>query len=172
MFIRVICILVFCLNCLTVTAQPPRLELTPGGFEPVTVQIPATSAEKLIELSKNWAAETNKRRRGYDITNVTANTVTISAYKRNAFYYRNRGESFDFRIRYEMALTFDNTSYTLAFKVVDIYAKDDNVQKTGLSNYFTSDGKLKEGFEEVEPSLETSVNDLVNSHYNFLLNFR
>lgn len=172
MLIRVACTLLFCLSCFISTAQPPRLELTPGGFEPVTVQIPATPAEKLIELSKNWAAETNKRRRGYDITNVTANTVTVSAYKRNAFYYRNRGESYDFRIRYDMAFTFNNDSYAVAFRVVDIYAKDDNVQKTGLGNYFTSDGRLKEGFEEVEPSLEATVNSLVNSHYNFLINFR
>lgn len=165
----VIAISFFIIGSLAV-AQP-NMVLDPNGFAPAMVQIPAVPNEKLIEVTKNWAAEYNRKEGGFDITGVTANSVTVSAYKKNAFFYRNRGEAFDHKIKYEMKLDFANGSYTITFIIKEIYANDVAIKGT-LSGYFASDGSLKEGFDDVKPSLEATVNGIVRSHYNFIINYR
>jgi hypothetical protein len=149
------------------------LELEPSGFPPVTVTIPSTLNEKLVDLTRAWAQEYNRRNdRGYDFLDVTDNSITVSSYKKNAFFYRDRGQSFNLSINYTMQLTFSESSYTLAFTVTDIFADNDKLLEYHIPDYFTSEGKLKEGYDELDTSLEKNVNDIARSHYNFLINFR
>lgn len=152
-------------------AQPPVIELQPYGFDPIVVTIPDTSNEKLIELSKNWALNYNSEE-GADVTEITQNSMVITALKRNAFYYRNDGVPYDHMIQYTMKLVFSQNSYRLVLTVDDIYNNDDKLIKYKIPDYFNSDGDLKEGYEQIRPSLETTVNNMVKSHYNFLINFR
>lgn len=151
----------------------PSLELTPAGFEPVEVTISALPNEKLIELTKSWAAELNRRLKSrYDITDVTENSLTITGYKKNAFLIRNKGETFDYAIGYTMKLSFSRNSYTLRFIVNDIYTDQDRLVQYKIPDYFNSAGELKDGYDELKPTLEKTVNDLALSHYNFIMNFR
>ncbi|ALM48365.1 hypothetical protein AMR72_05285 [Flavobacterium psychrophilum] len=163
--------LLFILFGLSVYAQP-KLELTPRGFDPVEVTIPSIPPEKFIELSKSWTTEYNRRLKGADVTNVTDSSLTISAFKKNAFFFRNRGEMFEYTINYSMKITFSNQSYTLQFIVNDIYTDDDTLVKYKLPDYFNSSGELKEGYADLKPSLERTVNSIVASHYNFIANFK
>ena len=160
-----LCFLVFAFA----NAQPPAMELHPHGFDPIVVTIPTTDNDKLIALSKEWAIKYNPE--GADVSKVTGNSMVITALKRNAFYYRNDGVPYDHMIQYTLKLVFSQNSYTLVFSVDDIY-HDDVLLEYKIPDYFTSEGDLKEGYEEIEPSLETTVNNLVKSHYNFLINFR
>lgn len=156
----------------TALAQPPKMELKPYGFDPIDVALPDTPNDKLIEVTKAWAYEFNKREQQVDITDVTANSMTVSAYKRNGFYYRSRGEAHEHKIRYTMKIAFYGSRYTLAFTVEDIYADGDALIDYKLPDYFTSAGNLKEGYTDLRESLERTVNDIVTSHYNFMINFR
>ena len=151
-------------------AQPPQVELSRTGFPAVDVSIPNTPNEKLVDLTKNWALETYKRG-NFDVTDVTDNTVTISAVERRAFFYRNKGEGFDHDIRFDMKFTFSDNRYTVNFTVRQIFADGVRIEYA-VPDYFTSDGKLKEDYDEVKPSLEATVNKILRSHYNFILNFR
>jgi len=153
-------------------AQPPVMELTPHGFDPVEVAIPTTSNEKLIELSKAWAASVNNKLKGYDASNVTSNSMVISAFRRNAFFIRNNGESFNYNITYSIKLSFHGNYYTLHFVVDDIYTDDDTLIKYKIPDYFDTDGDIKEGYENMKPSLERSANDLIQSYHNYIVNYR
>ena len=166
-FLTLLC----CFIAIVAKAQP-QLELTTGTFAPVEVTIPSTPNEKLIETSKSWANEFNKRQKGADVSDITANSMTISAYKKNAFFIRNKGETFQYAIQYTIKLKFNVNSYTLQFNVTDIYTDQDRLVEYKLPNYYTSDGEFKDGYSTIKPSLERTVNDIVTSHYNFLLNFR
>ncbi len=150
-----------------------NLELTPQGFEAVQVEIPATSNEKLIETSKAWAASYNRRnRKGYDVYDVQQNAMSISALKKNGFFIRNKGETFGYTIRYNIKLVFYGDYYTLQFIVTDIYTDDDTLVKYKLPDYFTSSGELKDGYENLKPSLEKTVNEIVTSYHDYIINFR
>ncbi|MFD2603271.1 hypothetical protein [Flavobacterium suzhouense] len=166
----------FCLLCFFIIftghAQAPVLELTPKGFDAVEGTIPTTANEKLIELSKMWAAETNLRIKGYDASNVTSNSMVISAFKKNAFFLRNKGETFNYNIAYSMKLSFHGNYYSLHFVVNDIYTANDVIVKYKLPDYFDNDGDLKDGYDTLKPSLERSVNEIVRSYHNFLVNYR
>jgi hypothetical protein len=163
----------FCFLMSSLAWCQPQMELTPQGFEPVEVSIPATTSLKLIDVSKAWAQDYNRRENNtYDITNVTDNSVTISAFKRNAFFYRDRGDTFEQKIRYTIKLTFYNNRYELAFTVNDIYTDGNVLVKYKIPDYFTSEGKLKDGYDGLTGSLEKTVNEIVTSHYNFILNYR
>lgn len=156
---------------LSLHAQP-TLELNPRGFDAVEATIPSAPAEKLIDLSKSWASEFNRKEKGADITGVTTSGLIITAFKKNAFFFRNKGEMFEYTIRYSMKITFTNGSYSLQFTVNDIYADDDTLVKYKLPDYFLPSGELKEGYADLKPSLERTVNGIVASHYNFIANFR
>lgn len=153
-----------------VMAAQPKMELQPYGFDPVEIDAPSMNSEKFIELTQNWAMEYNRREGRYDVTGVSNNTITVSAYKKKAFFYRNLGEAFEHKIRYSIDFSFNGSTYTLAFKVIDIYSND-KLLEYKIPDYFTSDGKFKDGYAEIEQSLESSVNDIIRSHYNFLVNF-
>ena len=158
--------------CTTIKAQPPLMELHSNGFDPVEVSIPSIPVELFIKATDTWAYEYNRLKSPVDVTNVTANTITISAYKKNAFYYRNRGEAFFYKIHYTMTITFHVNSYTLDFKVGDIYTDGDVLVEYKLPDYFTSSGKLKDGYNMLDESLQKTVNDIVNSHYNFIIKYQ
>ena len=144
----------------------PKLEMTPTGFAPIELQTPNLTTEKLIEKSRAWAAYYNKN--GFDVFNVTENSLAISALNENAYFYRNIGVPYYYNIRYNMTIVFkDNNTYTLSFEVKEIYAKEVLV-KTTIADFFTPDGKLKEDFKEVKPSLEKTVNRIVKSYTRYL----
>ncbi len=165
---------VFGIVCFFITtfalAQPPQMELSRSGFPKVDVSIPATKNEKLIELSKSWALETYKRG-GYDVTDVTENSMTISAIEKRAFYYRNKGEGYDHDINFDMKLTFYGNRYSVQLFVKQIFADGVKIEYT-IPDYFTSDGSLKEGYADVKPSLEATANTILKSYYNYITNFR
>ena len=163
------------ISCIA-SAQPPKMELGAGGFDPIDVSIPATKPEKLVSLTKTWALERQRRRidqdKGYDFTDVTDNTITVTGFKKNAFYYTNLGEQFEHRIQYTMKFTFYENRYTLLFTVTQIYTDNNTPVQSSLTDYFKSDGTLKEGYTNLDISLETTVNAIVQSHYEALMNFR
>ncbi|MCW4467512.1 hypothetical protein OGH69_00900 [Flavobacterium sp. MFBS3-15] len=164
--------LVFLFLSVSALAQPPKMELEPYGFDPIEVSIPATPNDKLIEITTAWAQEFNRKESGADVTEVTTNSLTISAYKRNGFFYRDRGETHSHRIHYSMKITFYENRYTVAFATDDIYSDGDKLITYKIPDYFTPEGKLKDGYTDLKPSLERTVNDIVTSHYNFIINFR
>lgn len=155
-----------------VNAQPPALELTPQGFDAIEVNIPTTPNDKLIELSRAWAANLSRNNKSYDVSNVTGNSMVITAYRKNAFFIRNKGESFNYAITYSMKLSFHENYYTMHFIIDDIYTEQDVLVKNKIPDYFTSDGDIKDDYKDMEPSLERTVNDLTLSYHNFIVNYR
>ena len=143
------------------------LEMMPRGFAPISMSAPNKPLEKLIESATAWAPYYNKK--GYDIYDVSANSITIDAWKDNAYFYRNLGERYDYNIKYSLKVVFNSDrTYTLTFAVKDIYAKEVLV-KTTVADFFTPEGKLKEDFLDVKPSLENTANKIVKSFAEFLV---
>ncbi|MGV3461051.1 MAG: hypothetical protein ACO1N9_11435 [Flavobacterium sp.] len=162
-------ILILLITC-TLQAQPPGLVLTPGGFEPVKITVPQMPNEKLVDLTREWAMEAN-RNYDVDVTEVTDNSLTVTSFRNNGFIYRSKGETYQHRIKYQMKFSFSGTFYTVTFSVPEIY-NDDILLKYTLPDYFDSKGNLKEGYTELKPSIENTVNTLVESHYNFIVNYK
>lgn len=144
-----------------------KVEVTQNGIEPnsYTEKIPTMTDERFIELSQIWAPEFS--RGNSNITEVTANSLTIDAFRDNAFLYRNKGETFLHNIKYQLKVTKNGDSYTASFKILEIYARKVLLKST-ITDYFLPNGNLKEGFEEVKPSLERSLNIILNSYDRYL----
>lgn len=150
----------------TFLAAQPKMEMTPNGFAPVEFKTPNRPAEKLIETIKAWAPFYNKR--GYDVYDVTENSISVDAMRENAYFYRHLGERYDYNIKYGVKITFnDNKTYTVVFSVKEVYAKHALTQTT-IADFYTPDGKLKEGFDDVKPSLENTAGKIVRSLTDFI----
>ncbi len=157
-------IILFC--CTSISLAQTQLELTPQGFAPITLPTPNKPNELLIQYAKGWAESYNKK--GADIYDVTPNSLSIDALKSNAYFYRNLGETFQYTIRYTLKVNFlPENKYTLSFSVKEIYDKQRLVETT-IADFFTPDGKLKEDFEEVKPSLEKTANNIVSSFSSYI----
>ena len=151
---------------IVVSSAQTKLELTPKGFAPLEIETPNQPINKLIEQSKVWAPHYNIN--GADVFDVTANSLTIEARYENAYYNYNLAVKYNFDIKYSLKVVFgEDQKYTLTFIVKEIYI--DNVPiKTTVANFFTSEGKLKDDFKDAKPSLEITVNKIINSYINFL----
>ena len=82
----------------TASLQQTKPELTPQGFLPLEMKTPNMPLDQLIEASKAWAPYYNKN--GYDISDVTENSLTIEARVENAYYYYNVGVKYNCDIKY------------------------------------------------------------------------
>jgi hypothetical protein len=152
--------------------QPPAAEVSRNGIAPITTSIPTLLPERFISITKSWAQAFTRPKGGYDASNVSSNTITISAFEKNGFSYQNTGERIDNKIRYSLVITFTPNSYTVQFVVDDIYG-DNNIALTyKLADYYKPDGSLKDGYEGLETSLEATINDIVQSHYSYIVNYK
>lgn len=152
----------------TFSLAQTQMEMTPKGFAPVTFATPDKPIEKLIEVTKAWAPYYNKK--GYDITEVTTHSVTIDALREYACFYYNRGDRFDYNIRYALRIVFnDNKTCTVSFSANEFYAKQ-TLTETTVADFFLPDGRLKEEFTDVKPSLEYTAGKIVTSFVNFISN--
>lgn len=154
---------------LSITAQPAPANVSQRGVEAFTATMPAMQPGRFTELTKAWA---NAYTGGsYDATSVTGSSITISAVKRNAFRYRNTSETVENKISYSLVMEFTSNSYTLKFLVEDIYGDNDVLLKYRLPDFYKSNGELKDGYDGLEKSLEATINDIVQSHYDYLVNY-
>lgn len=152
----------------TAAITEAKLEMTPKGFLPLEIKTPNKTLDRLMELSKSWAPYYNKE--GYDVSEVTENSLTIEARSENAYYYYNVGVKYNCDIRYSMKIAFkEDKTYTLTFSVKEIYAEN-VLTKTTTADFFTADGKLKNDFKDAKPSLEKTANSIVKSYRTFIAN--
>ena len=155
----------FCFFFCSLSFSQEIIELTPNGFPTVVLAKPNIPLENLIESSRTWALSYNKN--GADVYDVTTNSLKIDALRKGAFHYYSLGERYTFDVKYTLAVEFGDTNYTLKFTAKEIYTDDKPIKST-LSDYFTPDGKIKEGFEEIKPSVEITVNKLISSFSSYL----
>jgi hypothetical protein len=147
-------------------AAQPKFEMSPRGFAPIELQNPNRPNTELVQMVKAWATAYNEK--GADVYDITENSLTIEALNHNAFYYLNRGETYKFDIKYVLKVVFKpGNKYTLAFSVKEIY---DNqiLLKTNIAGFYAPDGRLKEDYEEVKPSLEFTANEIARSFSSYL----
>jgi len=164
--------IVIILDTYTGWAQPQKAQVSQGVVEPFSSTMPEMKPERFIDITKAWAHAYTSAGGGYDANDITGNTITISAFKRNAFSYQNTGETVENKIRYSLVISFTANSYTLKFVVSDIYGENDVLLKYKLPDYYKSDGTLKDGYDGLETSLRATIDDVVQSHYSYLANYK
>jgi hypothetical protein len=157
-------LLILVLSTLAYSQKPT---LTAAGFAPVTVTRPDVPDERLIELAKSWPFFFNNGRENHDFYDVKPGSFKIDSFRDNAFFYRNVGEPFQYRIRYTIQVSYTESSVTATFIVREIYAERILTQLT-LSDFFTPEGRLKEDYRDVKPSLEATAFRILRSFFNFI----
>lgn len=169
---KAIATLIVLLTVLCAKAQTPVLTLSPRGFEPVSYTTGRIDDKKFADLSKAWVTELKRRDEKFDLSNVSSSSLTISGLVKNAFFYRNRGETFQHKAKLVMKVDFTATGYTLTVSIPEIYGDNDTPSKYTLPDYFNSSGNLKEGYDGLQASVEDTVNDIALNYYNFITNYK
>lgn len=159
-------IVLLLLFCSSLGIAQSRLELTPNGFASIAINMPPKPLQSITDAAKTWADAYNKQ--GADVYEVTANSLKIDALKDNAFFFRNVGETYMFKIRYTLSVEFGDKTYKLSFRVKEILDGNDKLLDTTIADYFTSEGKLKEDYTELKPSLENTANTIVQSFAKYI----
>ena len=151
----------------TVISAQTNIELTPQGFMTVESKSPNKPLDQLIRDSKSWAPFYNKK--GYDISEVTENSLTIDAKVENAYHMYNVGVKYNYDITYKLKIAFDTSTntYSLKISVKDIFTENIAV-KTTTADFFTADGKVKDDYRDAKPLLEKTINKIVKSYINFM----
>ena len=155
-----------CLFWITFCSSQTNLELTPQGFASLEFKTPDRPVDELFRGSKSWAPYYNKK--GYDIFDVTENSLKIEARIANAFYSYNVGVKYNYDIVYTMKVVFGtDKKYSLSISVKEIYAEN-VLLKTTVADFFTEDGRLKDDFRDSKPALEKTINKVVKSFTGYI----
>ncbi|AWG26458.1 DUF4468 domain-containing protein [Flavobacterium kingsejongi] len=157
-------LLLFFFYAFTAAAQQ-KMVLTAKGFEPLKVEVPQNSAFQIFTNSKDWM-------RGYyqtetEFQEIEGQQLTIDAFKNNAFFFRSLGETYYYKIKYNLKIEFVDGLYTFYFRVDEIYTIN-TLTKTQIADYFLSNGNIKDDYADVKSSLEYTVNAIARSHYNYV----
>lgn len=145
-----------------------KLELTPNGFGSISIEKPNFPNDRIQEQIKYWIADFNRNnQKPYEIFQVSSTTIKSDAYRDNAFFYRNKGETFQHRIKYQITFDIEDSVIIYQFKIIGIYDSDKPLELT-IEKLYNSEGKLKSDYEEVKPSLERTANLILNSFINYL----
>lgn len=159
------------LLCFLATAtgfSQPKTELTSKGFTAVQVPIPDIPSDKITDAIRAWASEYNKSNEyGYDVYDVTETSISIDSQRDNAFYYTNRGETYYHRIKYSLKIERQQAVFKVTFVLKEVYTKRTLTEIT-VADFFAPDGRLKEDYVEVKPSLEKTANNILKSFANYM----
>jgi len=157
---------IFLLLFVGICSAQNNLELTPQGFASLEIQTPNKPLNQLIEASKFWAPYFNKK--GYDLSELTENSLTIDAKILNAYHTYNVGVKYNYDIAYTLKIVFEsNKTYRLKISIKEIYTESIAV-KTTIGDFFSTDGKVKNDFKDAKPSLENSINKVLKSYSSFI----
>ena len=151
---------------ITICSAQAEQVLTPQGFMPLEIKSPNKPLDQLLLASEAWAPYYNKK--GYDVSEVTENSLVIEARVENAYHTYNVGVKYNYDIKYRLKIVFGaNKNYTLNISVKEIYIENVPL-KTTTADFFTPDGNVKEDFKDAKPSLENAINKIVKSYINFI----
>lgn len=140
-----------------------KMELTPQGFQSFDIPRPDVPLDKLENRIRAWVMAYNEKNEfGYDIYEVSEAGLKIDAYKMNAFYYRNRGETFQHRIKYSLKIDYLDRNLRVKFSVLEVYMGKNRVDLDPLK-FFDTDGKLKSDYLDAKPSLEKTAQKITDS---------
>lgn len=164
---RLVFLFVF-LGVFALVSGQQRLEMTPKGFAPVNLVKPKVPNDKIIEHIRSWVSDFNKSGKyPYEVYSVTPNSLKIDAFRQNAFFYQNKAETFQHRIKYTIAIDLLDDGMRYDFKVIEIWGDDQKLETT-LASFYNSSGKIKSDFPDVKPSLEKTVNYILLSFEDYM----
>nr|WP_322624366.1 hypothetical protein [uncultured Flavobacterium sp.] len=149
----------------------PTVTLVNGTLSDIEVKIPEIESKKFIDLTKAWVTEAKRSGQVLDMSNVSSGSLTISGYKHNAFNYRERGETHWHDAKVVMQVRFSNTAMSIKITLPELFTNGGKPIQYTLPDYF-ADGKLKDGYEGLQKSLEENLNRIVRSYYNFIVNYK
>ncbi len=161
--------LILLLWCSLCFAQP-KVVIDNGTIPDVDLGIPNVDAKKITDLTKAWVTEVQRSGETLEVSNISSGGLTISGYKRNAFYYRDRGETHWQDAKVVMQVTFSNTAMSIKITLPELYTNQGKPIKYTLPDYYAN-GKLKDGYEGLESSLQDNLEKIVRSYYNFIINY-
>lgn len=120
-----------------ITNAQARMELTPKGFDPNPIRgnLPFMTNEKFIDGTKLWIGEFSRGEA--DISEVTENSLTIDAFRDNAFYYSSLGDTFYQKVKYRIKLSKEGNEYVLSFQITEIYAKKNTLEIRNYGLFYT-----------------------------------
>lgn len=149
----------------------PTVTINNGTIPDIEARLPNVDAKKFTDLTKAWITEVQRSGETLEVSNISSGSLTISGYKRNTFYYRERGETHWQDAKVVMQVSYSNTAMTIKITLPELYTKEGNLLKYTLPDYYAN-GKLKDGYDGLETSLQENLNKIVRSYYNFIINYQ
>ena len=146
-----------------------NLELTPQGFAPIEIPRPDVPVDKLEDRIRSWVMAFNEKNEfGYDVYEVSDRGMKIDAHRMNAFYYRNRGEVYQHRIKYNLKIDYLQTTLRVKFTVLEVYAGKNRLELRISDMFNPTNGKLKDDYLDAKPSLEKTAGKILQSLANYM----
>ncbi len=151
----------FLVVCVSVSPYAQQLKLTKTGFTPVVYTIDSTPAGKLYDKALAWVKATYKKPSEVLREEVPGEKIRIFGYMERAFVYTAITKNW-YDINYWLILEFKDNRMRVSFEVEQIWA---DAQKAFFTTgtFFKEDGTIKGAYKTCPPSLEASVNGLVQS---------
>lgn len=167
MKIKLLLTLTILLSNLSFGQEIPQLKLTPNGVEPIVVERDGLNASELYKKALNWVQETYKNPEKVLKANIENEKIRIDAFATDAWWYKSLGMRNSYNMEYTIEISFKDERYRFEYIIGQFYIDGGKVLYD-YRNFYKDNGDVRKSYIDAVPSLETTMNDLSYSFYNYL----
>lgn len=159
------CIMLF-VGSFIYAGNPPKLELTKDGFEPIIYTIEGKTAKELYHSVKEWVQLTYERPDYVVKADIPDKYIRLEGRTADTWCYKAMGINYCYHTSYTLELDFKDGKYKLSLKLDRFYTGSKRATFT-YTNFFKKDGSVRSVYDEGYESLNSSMNNFVESLYNY-----
>ena len=159
--------LFFCL--LSYSQDIPKLKLTPNGVEPIIVITDSLKATDLYKKALNWVQETYKNPEKVLKAKIENEKIRIDGFAENAWYYKLLGTKNNYNMEYSIEISFKDGKYKFEYLIGQFLVDGGQKVLYDYKYFYKKSGDIKSVYTESVPSIETTMNNLSQSFYNYVI---
>lgn len=157
-------LLVFCLK--STIAQIDSIRVTPIGVTEVNF-IVTSSPNTTYQRTITWVNETYKNPDQVITGKVEGQSINISGYSNNAWYFNQMGRSNFYDMKYQLYITIADSVISFRITIDNFYVSSTGgIYYSNVNSFFKNNGEYRPIYNMAKPSLEATLNTLLFSYYN------
>jgi len=145
----------------------PKLQLTPEGIEPVTLNVDGLSASEIYKKSLDWVQETYKNPDEVLKANIENKKIRIDGFSPDALSFKNM-VVVSWGVSYSLEISFKDGRCRYDYDINYFTGSDGGRTVITYVDFYKKNGDIRKSYLPAVSSLENTINDLLLNYYNYI----
>lgn len=165
---KVIVLFLFCLSTIFVYSQATPIQVTKYGSIESTVKVDNFNKELIWAKTVGWVDQTYQNPEKVITGRVEGVRLSINGFSKSAWHFKSKldyGIEYFYDMEYRVSIVIYDEHVSFSVQI-DNFSVNGRMCQFTYHDFFKSSGEYKEGlYNTAKPTLETTLNGLLNSYY-------